>query len=93
MPYAALHFKALATLIITFPLLRALAEADAFMVANDSLPMKKRVNAYLISQRGDPAEDPVLNDDGSQGDDAGEPSPPFQPSGSEYLKLLATLTS
>ena len=59
------------------------------MVANDSLPMNKRVSAYLNSQR----EDPNLNEDGSQGNDANEPSPPFQPSGSEYLKLLATLTS
>ena len=63
------------------------------MVANESLPMDKRVNAYLANQRRDLAEDPPLNEESSQGNDAGEHSPPFQPSGSEYLTLPATLTS
>ena len=77
----------------SLPTLRALAEADAFMVANVSLPVDKRVNAYLANQRRDPAEDPPLNEDTPQGEEATEHSPPFQPSGSEYLTLPATLTS
>ena len=44
----------------SLPTLRALAEADAFMVANVSLPVDKRVNAYLANQRRDLAEDQLL---------------------------------
>ena len=63
------------------------------MVANESLPLDKRVNAYLANQRRNLAEDPPLNEETPQGEDATEHSPPFQPSGSEYLTLPATLTS
>ena len=79
--------------MFSLSILRALAEADAFMVANESLPLDKRVNAYLANQRRDLAEDPPLNEETPQGEDATEHSPPFQPSGSEYLTLPATPSS
>ena len=52
--------------MFSLSILRALAEADAFMVANESLPLDKRVNAYLTNQRRDQAEDPPLNEEISQ---------------------------
>ena len=77
----------------SLPTLRALAEADVFMVTNVSLPVDKRVNAFLANQGNDPTEDPPLNEDAPLGDEATEHSPPFQPSGSEYLALPATPSS
>ena len=62
---------------------RALADIEAFMVDNESLPIGRRVNSYLASLDRDRS----LMDKEAQNrsrDSYRETPPPFDPSGSKY---------